>query len=200
MQPAPPCSDPACWWQTWASGLLPCWDVVRHIICGVYLFIFLPVTLPSEIPNTPPTRWWEGFLVFGNFSFTTPSPGWVSVPYLFCLSFYLLYFVLPPFKDNGLPFWVAGVLRQHSEVVLWHLLSIQMIFWWICGGESDLPVLFLCHLRATPMLYVSIKHLVRDYLLILINYLMVKYSTCFLVIQLLKRLSACNLIWSFYTL
>ena len=23
-----------------------------------------------------------------------------------------------PFEDNGLPFWVPGVLRQHSEVVL----------------------------------------------------------------------------------
>ena len=25
-----------------------------------------------------------------------------------------------------------------------------MFFWWICGGESVLPVLFLCHLRTTP--------------------------------------------------
>ena len=27
-------------------------------------------------------------------------------PYHFCLSFYLLYFFLPPFKDNALLFWV----------------------------------------------------------------------------------------------
>ena len=46
-----------------------------------------------------------------------------------------------------MPFWVPGVLLQHSEVVLWYLLSIQMIFRWICGGESGLPVLFLRHLR-----------------------------------------------------
>ena len=71
-------------------------------------------------------------------------------PYLFCLFFYLLYFVLPPFEDNGLPFWVPDVLCQHSEVVLWNWLSIQMFFWWICGGESGLPVLFLCHLRTAP--------------------------------------------------
>ena len=38
------------------------------------------------------------------------------------------YFVLPPFKENGLPFWVPGVLCHHSEVVLWNLLSVQMIF------------------------------------------------------------------------
>ena len=71
-------------------------------------------------------------------------------PYLFCLSFYLLYFVLPPFEDNGLPFWVSGVLCQHSEVVFWSLLSVQMIFRWICWGESGLPILFLHHLRTAP--------------------------------------------------
>ena len=49
-------------------------------------------------------------------------------PYPFCLSFYLLYFVLPPFEDKGLPFWVPDVLCQHSEVVLWNLLSVQMFF------------------------------------------------------------------------
>ena len=49
-------------------------------------------------------------------------------PYLFCLSFYLLYFVLPPFKDNGLSFGVPDVLCQHSEVVLWNLLNVQMFF------------------------------------------------------------------------
>ena len=45
----------------------------------------------------------------------------------------------------------TNVLHQHSEVVLWNLLSIQMLFRWICGGESGLPVLFLCHLRTAPL-------------------------------------------------
>ena len=45
-----------------------------------------------------------------------------------CLSFCLLYFVLSSFKENGLPFWMPGVLCQRSEVVLWNLLSIQMLF------------------------------------------------------------------------
>ena len=70
--------------------------------------------------------------------------------YLLSLYLYLLYFVLPPSEDNGLHFWVPDVLCQHSEVVLWNLLSVQMFFWWICGGESGLPILFLCHLRTTP--------------------------------------------------
>ena len=33
-----------------------------------------------------------------------------------------------PFKDNRLPFWVPDVLCQHSEVVSWTLLSVQMFF------------------------------------------------------------------------
>ena len=57
---------------------------------------------------------------------------------------------IPPFEEIGLPFWVPGVLCQHSEVVLWNLFKIQMIFWWICGGESRFPILFLCHLETAP--------------------------------------------------
>ena len=104
--------------------------------------------------NSPQTRWWEGFLVFCNFSsFTSPSPGWVSVPNSFVSLFNLLFFVLPPFEDNGLPFWEPGVLCQCSEVVLWKLFNIQTIFWWFCGGESGLPVLFLCHLGTAPLCF-----------------------------------------------
>ena len=33
-------------------------------------------------------------------------------------------FLLSPFEDNGLLFWVPDVLCLHSEVVLWHLLSV----------------------------------------------------------------------------
>ena len=48
-------------------------------------------------------------------------------PFLPLLSLFLS-FVLPPFKDNGLLFWVPDVLCWHSEVVLWNLLSVQMFF------------------------------------------------------------------------
>ena len=51
----------------------------------------------------------------------TPSPGWISISNFF-LSFYLLYFVLSPFEENGLPFWVPGVLP-----------SVQKLF---CGSCS----------------------------------------------------------------
>ena len=42
----------------------------------------------------------------------------------------LLWYLLnlwSPFKDNEQPIWVPGVLCQHSEIVLWKLLSVQMI-------------------------------------------------------------------------
>ena len=144
--------------QAWASLL---GAAVRRVICAFYLFILSSwLCCPLSFQNSQQTHWWEGFLVFGNFSsFITPSPspGWFLVPdcfvCLFILCFflsYLLCFVLPPLEDNGLPFWVPGVLHQHSEVVLWYLLSIQMIFQWIFERESGLPMLFLCHLRTAP--------------------------------------------------
>ena len=112
----------------WATSLLAV--AVRCIICGFYLFIFfLPVMLPSEIPKLPtdpPVRGFPG--VWKLFPFHNSLPGTGLCPSLFCLSFYFLYFVLPPFKDNGLSLWVPGVLHQCSEVVLWNFLSVQMVF------------------------------------------------------------------------
>ena len=150
MQPSPPYSAPSCWWQLQVLGV-----AIRHVICGFKLFIylfFLPVMLPSEIPRfptEPPVRVFPSVLKLLSF---LRLPSWdrsQSLPLL--PLFYLLYFLLPPFKDNGLPFWVPDVLCQHSEIVLWNLLSVQMFFQWICGGEHGLLVLFLCHLRTASL-------------------------------------------------
>ena len=127
----------------WATS--PLGVAVRCIFCGFFLF---PSQLccPLRFRNSPQTHQWDGFLLFGSFSsFTTPSPRQVSIPDSFVSFLCVLYFVLPPFKENGLPFWVPGVLRQRSEVVLWKLLSIQMIFWWTGWGESCLH-----HLKTAP--------------------------------------------------
>ena len=80
--------------------------------------------LPSEIPKLPTDP------LVRRFPGIPPSqlPPWNESPSQALLSLFLsLYFVLPPFEENGLPFWVPGVLCQCSEV-LWNLLSIQMIF------------------------------------------------------------------------
>ena len=82
-------------------------------------------------------------LVSSGFGLKPPASGFQSYSYS------ILKTSPSPFEDNGLLFWVPDVLCQHSEVVLWNLLSLQMFFQWICGEESVVPVLFLCHLRTT---------------------------------------------------
>ena len=129
-----------------------CW-VRNPWVLIIYLF-FLPVMLPSVLPRLTTdsaVRVFPG--VWKLLFFKTPFPGWSSVPTSFVSLFVFYIFFLPPFKDNGLFFWVPDVLCRHSEVVLWNLLSVQMFFWWICGGESVLPVLFLHHLRITSYLH-----------------------------------------------
>ena len=102
---------------------------VRNLwVLIIYLF-FLPVMLPSEVPRlatNSPVRVFPG--VWKPLFFKDSLP-WTDLHlHLFCLSFYHLYFFLPPFEDNGLLFWVPDVLCQHSEVVLWNLLSVQIFF------------------------------------------------------------------------
>ena len=127
------------------------------LACILCVCVFSPSLLccPLRFQNSPQTRQWEGFLVFGNFpSFTTPL--WDGSLSLTLLSLFLSFIFCPTyFQKNVLPFWVSGVLCQCSEVIWWKLLSIQMIFWWICEAESGLPILFLHHHRTTPFSWQS---------------------------------------------
>ena len=122
-----PCSAPACCWQTQASGLLLCLEL-RLGVYSLFVCLFLLVMLPSEIPKFPTDLPVRGFPAVWKLLLHDSLPRMRLHPYLFCLSFCLLCFVLPPFEENGLPFWVPGVLCQCSEDVLWKLLSIQMLF------------------------------------------------------------------------
>ena len=92
-------------------------------------------------------------------------PSWDRAPsYLLCLSFCLLYFFLPPFKDNGLLFWVPDVLCWRSEVVLWNLLSVQCSFVKFVGEKvisptyssailgPPLPLILICCCPFDPLL------------------------------------------------
>ena len=67
---------------------------VRRIICGFTLFIYFSSGLccPLRFQGSPQTLWWECFLVFGNFFFKTPFPGWIFVP----ASFAFLSFIFFP--------------------------------------------------------------------------------------------------------
>ena len=80
------------------------WWACNLLVLIIYLF-FLPVMLPSVFPRLAtdsPVRVFPG--VWKPLFFKTPFPGEDLCPYLFCLSFYLFYFFLPPFEDNGLLF------------------------------------------------------------------------------------------------
>ena len=129
MPPTPPCSAPARWWQMRTSGLLLCWELQLGTY-SVGFFFFLPVMLSSEIPKLPtdpPVRVFPG--VWKHLLLQDSLPGMVSIPNSFVslFVFYILSYLLLKRMDclSGGP----GVLRQCSEVVLWKLLSIQMIFW-----------------------------------------------------------------------
>ena len=85
--------------------------------------------LPSEIPKLPNRSASEGFLAFANFSsFTTPFLGQVSVPNSFVslFVFYILSYLLS--KRMGCLSGCLVSFASIQKVVLWKLLSIQMIF------------------------------------------------------------------------
>ena len=75
--------------------------------------------LPSEISRFPTDPWRECFLVFGNFSFKTPFPGWISVPTYF-VSLFIIY-ILPYLLLNTMG-CISGCLTSSA--------SIQKLF---CG-------------------------------------------------------------------
>ena len=108
--------------------------------------------LPSEIPRLatdPLVKVFPG--VWKLFSlFKTPFPGWISIPTSFVslFIFYILSYLLS--KTMGC---LSGYLMSSA--------SIQKLFCGICsvfkcsfdefvGGESGLPILFICHFRTVP--------------------------------------------------
>ena len=84
--------------------------------------------LPSEVPRLATDSQVRVFPGVWKLVFFLRLPSWDESPSLPLLSFYLYIFFLLPLEDNGLPFWVPDVICQHSEVVLWNLLSAQMFF------------------------------------------------------------------------
>ena len=112
--------------------LLLCWGNycwARNLWGLIIYLLFLPVMLPSVVPMLATdlaVRLFPGVWKLLSFLRLPSLNGSPSLP---LLSLFLSFiFFLPPFEDNGLLFWVPDVLCQHSEVVLWNLLSIQMFF------------------------------------------------------------------------
>ena len=80
--------------------------------------------LPSVLPRLSTDSVVRVFSVVWKLLFLR-LPSRDGAPSLPLLSLFLSFiFFLPPFEDNGLLSWVLDVLCQHSEVVLWILLSV----------------------------------------------------------------------------
>ena len=152
MQPTHPCparlaaslSSLTCWWQKQASGLLLCWQLWlgAYFVGFFFCLFFLPGYVALWDSKTPHRHACEKVSYCLE---TSPSqlPPQDRSPSLTLLSLFLSFVFCPTsFWREWAAFWVPGVLRQCSEVVLWQFLSIQMIFWWICGGRkwSPLPI------------------------------------------------------------
>ena len=104
------------------SGLLLHWQLWLGTYSAGFLF-FSQVCRPLRFQSFPQTHLWEEFLLFGNFSsFTTPSPGRVSVPNSFVslFVFYILSYLLS--KRMGC---LSGCLVSST--------SVQKLF---CGSCS----------------------------------------------------------------
>ena len=102
-----------------------CW-ATNLLVLIIYLF-FLPVMLPSVLPRLATDSAASVSWCLETSLLDSP-PGMELPPYLLRLLFRLVYFFLPVFEDNDLLFWLPDVLCQHSEVVLWNLLSVEMFF------------------------------------------------------------------------
>ena len=109
--------------SVWATS--PLAFAVRRVCCLFVCLFFPPLTLPSEIPDTPHRHRSERVSYYlENF----PPSG--LPPQDRSLSLTLASFIFCPtsFRRKWAAFLGAGVLHQRSEVVLWKLLSIQIIF------------------------------------------------------------------------
>ena len=112
--------------SVWATFLLGV--AVRHVICELFIYLFIyfssQLCCPLRFQNSPQTCWWEGFIVFGNFSsFVTLSPWWVFIPNSFAslFMFYILSYLLS--KTMG---YLSGCLVSSA--------SVQKLFCGICSA------------------------------------------------------------------
>ena len=113
--------------STWATSLLGV--VVRQVFCCFFFFFFSPSYIsPWRFHNSRQICLSEGFLLCGNFSsFMIHSPGWVSIPKS-VVSDFVFIFCPTSFWREWVAFLGAWFPLLCSEVVLWKLLNIQIIF------------------------------------------------------------------------
>ena len=135
--------------SVWATS--PLGVAVRHVFC---VFFSSRLWCPRRFQNSPHRSAGERVSwCLETSSFTTPSPGWVSVPNSFVspFVFYILSYLL--LKRMGC---LSGCLVSSASVQKLFRGSCSAFKWSFgefVGGESGLPVLFLRHLRTAPSRY-----------------------------------------------
>ena len=107
--------------------------------------------LPFEVPRLTtdsPVRVFPGIWKLLSFLRLPSQDGSPSLP---LLSLFLSFIFCP---TSFLRQWVAFLGAWYSLPALRscfvEFTQRSNVLWWICWGESDLPILFLCHLRTAP--------------------------------------------------
>ena len=107
------------------------WNATVHGVANNWTWLsnWTELCCLLRVQPLPHTHQWEGFLLFGNFSFfTTPSPGW-SLSLTFLSPFLSVIFSPISFQTEWATFLGAWCPLPPFRSILWKLLSIQMIFW-----------------------------------------------------------------------
>ena len=153
MQPKPPCPAPACSWWMQASVLLLHWGS-DHWACILWVLIiylfFLPVMLPSVVPRLATdsaVRVFPGIWKLLSFLRLLSQDRAPSLP---LLSLFLSFVFCPiTFQRKWAAFLGAWCPLPEFRSCFVEFVQRSNDLWWICGGESGLSILFLCHLRTT---------------------------------------------------
>ena len=142
--------------------------VYAHTLWAFFFFLS-QLYCPLRFQNFSQTRWWEGFLVFENFSsFTPPSPGWVSIPNSFislCVFYILPYLLL---KRMGCP---SGCLVSSAGIQKLFCRSCSAFKWFFDEFVGEIVVSLSYSSAIFPKIWnVLFKEKIR--------YLLVFYFLC----------------------
>lgn len=148
----------------WAASWLGI--AILHNLDGDFPLFGLQSTCFTVLPSSSKApAWphlWGGSLVCENFSAMTPSPGQGSLSQNPLSHFFLNLF--PHLILSGL-ICLSGHLGSSWQCpdVLWELFLMQMILWYICGGEGGLPIYSSAILKVPIFLFFFFEYINHSY-------------------------------------
>ena len=110
IPPAPPCPAPDRWWRMWVSGLHLCWQL-QLSACSLCVYVF-PHSYAALWDSKSPHR--SACERVSCSSFTTPSPGQVSIPNSFVSFFFFFFYVFSYFLSKRMG-CLSGCLLSSSS-------------------------------------------------------------------------------------